>query len=267
MITLAVFRATFQTSWTQIAAGTSRVRRSSFLDNLTGPLTGPLRAVALKELKTFGRDIRLLTSTFFPLLLLGWFTYSSIVQGERRPISPVVILISFLPNIAATSLLTEKRNLNVLKAAPIRGRDIILGKVVAYMGPVALLIAIGSVAFTVVGNLPAPDGVVLFVFATWTVGWLMLFDVALAALWGRFDTERPTIPLPLGLVPPLASVIIAGAEGLLGLWVAGQVGADVGGLDHPLLGIPFAAIAALTCLAIVRIADAGGRRLETIEPP
>jgi hypothetical protein len=267
VVTLAVFRTTFQTSWTQIAAGPSRIRRTSFLDNLTGSLRGPVRAIALKELKTFGRDIRLLTSTFFPLLLIAWLTYSSVREDGGRPISPVIVLVAVLPNIAATSLLSEKRNLNILKAAPIRGWDVILGKVVAYAVPVALLVALGSVALTVIGSFRIRDGLVLFVFTAWTIGWVMLFDIAVAALWGRFDMERPRIPLPLGLVPPFASMAIAGAQGLLGAWVAVQLGADIGGFDRPVLGLPFAGVAAVSCFIVARIAVAGGRRLETIEPP
>jgi hypothetical protein len=117
------------------------------------------------------------------------------------------------------------------------------------------------------GSVGAADAVLVFVFGTWTIAWVMLFDVAIAAFWGRFDLERPRIPLPLGLLPGILSLGVAGAEGLLGIWLARVFGSDAGALGHPLTGVPILLVAGAICAAIMSLATAAGRRLEVIEPP
>ena len=268
VITYVAFRAMFRTAWTQMAEASTRIRRGTLLERMAPPFPGPIRATVLKEWRTFFRDLRTIATTFFPALIFGYLVVSNAREGDGTGlIFPVFFLTLVVPSIASTALLNERRNITLFKAAPATGFQVLLGKLAAYGVPLAVVIFVVAAAFGVISDRPFIDVILLCVFAVWTLGWVMLTHLSVAGLWARFDAEKPTLPLVPSIVGMVATTSMGGIQILLGLWVAGRTGADVGVLSHPVLGLPVLALAAGWCVGAVFAARAAGRRLDRLDAP
>jgi hypothetical protein len=267
-ITYVAFRALFRTAWTQMAEASTRVRRGTLLERMAPPFPGPIRAIVLKEWRTFFRDMRTIATTFFPALIFGYLVVSNAREGDGTGlVFPVFFLTLVVPSIASTALLNERRNITLFKAAPTTGFHTLLGKLAAYGVPLAVVIFIFAATFGVISGRRFVEVILLAAFAVWTLGWVMLTHLAIAGLWARFDAEKPTLPLVPSIAGMLATTSMGATQILFGLWVAGRTGADVGVLSHPLLGVPFAAVAAAWCAGATFAALAAGRRLDRIDAP
>jgi hypothetical protein len=65
----------------------------------------------------------------------------------------------------------------------------------------------------------------------------------------------------------LATSSMSATQILLGLWIAGRLGTDVGPLSHPLLGLPILAVAGSWCAGAAFAALGAGRRLDRLDAP
>ncbi len=263
----SVFFATFERSYSGLTEASTRKRRSSLADRIAPPLPSSRRAMVLKEWRTFPRDIRLVQSLAFPLLLFAFLGYNSYRASGSPPYGTIVFVVYLFPNMAAASLLSEKRNLGLLKLAPVRGMDVIVGKLVAYTIPLTVLFTIAVVAIGAARHLPPIALVLAVVFLTWILAGSILGGLGIAAKWGAFDLERPR----LGLVPTLLEMAVlslfAVSQAGVGVWVAARFGVAVGSIGSLVAGIPLVAFAACMATVVFILAGSGALRLETMDAP
>ena len=267
-VTYAGFRSMFRTAWAQMAEASTRVRRGTLIERLAPPLPGPIRATVIKEWRTFFRDMRTIATTFFPAVVVAYLLVSNAREGDNNGmIFPAFFLIFVVPSIASTALLNERRNITLFKTAPITGFQTLLGKLAAYGVPLAVMILAGSAVLAVLSDRRLIEVILFGVFAVWTLGWVMLTHLAIAGIWARFDVEKPTLPFIPSVAGVVATMFVGTIQILFGLWVAGRAGASVGVLSHAVLGIPLLAATVGSCVAALLVAQAGGRRIDSIDAP
>lgn len=265
VLTYVVFRRTFRHSWTQLMQTTTRIHRGGILERLVPPLPGTMRAMVLKDWRWFTRDVRALAQSFFPLLIFAYLTISNFGEEGGGVFSTPFVLLFVASGVASTALLYERRNVALLRQIPIRGTDVLLGKLVAFGIPVTLLVFGGTVVLGITSDRPAVELATLSFVGVWTMWWVMLTHVAITALWARFDVERPSLGFQGVLINFVATAVAAGSQGLFGAWIASRIGVDVGPFGHPLLGIPAILLAGGGCAAALALTSAAGRRLERID--
>jgi hypothetical protein len=261
-ITYTVFFATFETSWTRLAEASTKRRTGTLIERLAPPVPRVSRAIVVKEWRGFTRDLRLMQSLVFPLLLIGFFGMNAMRNNGESPLGFFWVVPFLISNQAASALLMERRNIGMLKLAPVRGIDILTGKAVAYTAPTGLLIAGVIVAFGIVRHI-APLAVVgLVVLLVWILVGCMFGGVGIAALWGKFDLERPRLGFLPVLVEMAVLVAFAGAQGALGFWIVGHIANH-----NPIAGVVFLVLAGGTVALVYMFTALGARRLETLDAP
>jgi hypothetical protein len=261
------FERTFLRSWTTLSEASSRSRRSSILDRLADPFGGSTRALVAKEWKMYTRDLRILASAFFPAAFMTYFIINSSANDSAPPYGLVAFLAFFIPGQASQSLLNEKRNITLLRSAPMRGVDILRAKLLAFFPGVALLAIGASVGLVIVDRLTVVQAIVLAFGGAWVVGWVTWGQLGLAALTGKFDTERSRMSLLAVIAGMLHTSLFAGAHVLIFLWLGARLGGSQSALAHPLVGVPLTIFAGGLCVATVILANEGGSRLERLDTP
>jgi len=266
-VTFAVFFATFEGSWMRLGEASSKRKSGTLIERIAPPIPMVARAIVVKEWRGFTRDLRLLQSLVFPVLILGFFTVNSLRATGSPPYALVFFIAFLVSNQAAIALLMERRNIGFLKLAPVRGIDIITGKVVAYVVPTGILTGAAVVAVGVVRHLSGPIIIVALAFMLWILGGSMLGGVGIAALWGKFDLERPRLGLGPSLLEMVVMPAFAATQGAFGFWIAGRLGENVGFLRSPVAGIPLLVLAGATAFVVAVLATSGGHRLEMFDAP
>jgi hypothetical protein len=261
-ITYTVFFTTFEGSWTKLAEASTKRRTGTFLARIAPPVPRVSRAIIVKEWRSFTRDLRLLQSLVFPLLLIGYFGMNAMRNNTGSPLGFFWVVPFLISNQAASALLMERRNIGILKLAPIRGIDILTGKAVAYTAPTGLLIGGVIVAFGIVRHVPPAAVVGLVVLLLWILVGCMFGGVGIAALWGKFDLERPRLGFLPVLVEMAVLVAFAGAQGALGFWIVGRVAHH-----SPIVGGVLLVGAAGTAAVVYLFTAIGARHLETADAP
>ena len=266
-LVVLAYRTTFNRSWTQMSESSGRRRGGTLLERIVPPLPPAIRGAVLKEWRIFPRDLKTLTNLFFPAMIMGFVGLSNARQGYSSLILPLVFFATTIPNIAAVSLLNERRNLALLKAGPLRGVDMLTGKFVAYIIPLAPIVLAVVLAYAVLTDRSPVEIALLLVFALWTLCVAMIWHLGTTALWTNFEAERPRMPVGFGIGATFAAMAIVATQVGFGLWLAGILGGDTGPLGHPLLGIPAFMLAATTAAATAAVTVFGARRLERIDAP
>jgi len=261
-VTYTVFFATFESSWTQLAEASTKKRSGTLLERIAPPVPRVARGIVIKEWRSFVRDMRLLQTLVFPLLIYGFLAIDSLRRTGTPPYAFTFIIPFVISNQAAVGLLMERKNIGLLKLAPVRGIDLIAGKSIAYAVPTALLIAATAAGIGFVRHLALWTVVVSIVVIVWILAGCMVGGVATAALWGRFDLERPR----LGIGPVFAEmaelVVFAATQTGLALWIAGRFAHH-----NPIVGLVLLVFAAASTGMIVLFTTLGARRLETFDAP
>jgi hypothetical protein len=261
------FSRSFLRSWTTLSEASTRVRRSSLLDRLAEPFGGAARALVAKEWKLFTRDLRVLAGAFFPFVFMTYFVISGSRQSGTPPYGLIAFIAFFIPGQASQSLINEKRNITLLRSMPLRGIEILAGKLLAFMPGIVVLAAGSSIGLYIVGRLDLVQAIVLALAGTWIVAWVTWGQLGIAALLSNFDTERGRLGLVAALSGLAHTLIFAGAHASLAGWVFIRSRPGWGFATHPVVGLVLAGIVAAACVATFALSEAGGRRLERIDSP
>lgn len=255
----------YYAGWSNLAAegGKLRPKRErpdtggetrSRLAPLSRLLPAPSRAILLKDLRLFRRDLRNLQSLIFPFVFAGIWTYQILSGGRRGPVADDLpawaaqlqdlaavgiaffVCLSLSSALAGTGISREGKGFWLLKLAPVAPWRILLGKFALAFLPFPVV----GTLFLVVLALARGIGPVALLEQ-----WLLLllggigcaaFGMGLGAAFPRLDWEKPTdqttwqtgclgglfYPLFLAL---LLALVVGGA--LLGGWLGGAAGAGV----------------------------------------
>jgi ABC-2 type transport system permease protein len=291
----------YYAGWSNLAAEGGRISRArrderqprpgepqglSLGDRLLAPLPRQSRAIFIKDLRLFSRDLRNLQALIFPVALAAIWTYQ-VFSGPPRatPRTPLpewaaqlqelagvgiafFICLSLSTALAGTGVSREGKTFWILKLAPISSSRLLLGKLALAFLPFPL---IGTLFLFGLGVARGVSPLLLI--QQW--GLLILgglgcaaFGMGLGAFFPRLDWENPaqqstwqtgcigTIFYPLFLAAIFS--LIAGA-GLL----AQRVGGSAAGAAIAAAG--WALAAALTAAVVWLSLELGKRGLERIE--
>jgi ABC-2 type transport system permease protein len=249
-LTLLVFRATLQVSeklyfsgWARVQVGTrARKKKRSDAARPAGRVSNLLvlaqvipvqvRAVVLKDLRLYRRDIRNLSQLIFPIILAVMWFFSMAREdpeeiGRLQPLAQMGSLwislflgYTFAVRFGLSSFSMEGRQWWILQSAPIPQKYLLLSKfLIAFLLPLLLAFFYLSAAsllrqVTLLAYLYQVFSVVIVMAAL--AGLLMAFGI-----WGaRFDWENPN-EIQGGSMGCLASVVGMGFLGLAGLVLGG----------------------------------------------
>jgi hypothetical protein len=268
-LAMRIFGRTFRKSWTQISQAAGRTRRTGgVLERITRPLPHQLRALVLKDWRWYTRDLRVASQAVFPMVFFTYLTISNVRGGEGGLGSGSIIVFAFFSSgIASTALINERKHLAIFKAAPIRGTDVLVGKLIAFAVPAAAVASITVVGIGIATQRPVVHLVLLAIAAPWILGWVLAANLGVTALRAKFDVERNNLGLVATLISLAVTVVVAGTHALLAAWIGGRIGMDVGPVRHPVVGPIALASAVGTAVMSIALVNAGGRRLEVIDAP
>jgi ABC-2 type transport system permease protein len=288
----------YYVGWSNMAVEGGRVRRRpgeqrrpdsprgpSLVDRLLAPLPQQSRAVLLKDLRLFARDLRNLQALIFPVALAAIWTYQVFSgtgprgRGEAPPWAAQLqelagagiaffICLSISSALTGAGISREGKAFWLLKLAPISPLRLLLGKLALAFLPFPL---IGTLFLAVLGMVRgvAP----LMLLQQWAL--LLLcglgcaaFGLALGALFPRLDWENPAQQASwqtgcLGtLFYPLFLMVVVGL--VAGAAILGELaGGSAAGLGISLLG--WALAIGLTAGVVWLSLLMGRRGLERIE--
>jgi ABC-2 type transport system permease protein len=221
------------------AAQGAPVSRASSLGS--GIFSGPVEAIFIKELRYFYRNSMLMMNMFMPLILIAFFILPSSMQ--RRPGAPsffsrfggdfaypaaVAYIALLMMNFCPNNLAYEGRGIERLYLAPVKFRDVMLGKNLFHGALLALESVFALILVSVMGH--PPSAVILL--ATWSA---LLFSALIdlgAGNWlslqfpRRFEfgvrRQRPsglTTIISFGVF--FAKMLVIAGAAYLCIWLAG----------------------------------------------
>lgn len=289
----------YYVGWSNMAVEGGKIRRRaadeqrreasrgpSLADHLLAPLPQESRAILVKDLRLFARDLRNLQALIFPVALAAIWTYQVFSgtgprgRGGDAPAWAAQLQelagvgIAFFICLSISSALTgagisrEGKAFWLLKIAPISPLRLLLGKLALAFLPFPLIGTLFLAVLGVVRGLPLP--LLLQQWALLLLGGLgcAAFGLALGALFPRLQWENPSQQTTwqtgcLGtLFYPLFLMLILGL--VAGAAILGElVGGSAAGLGISLLG--WALAIALTAAVVWFSLLLGSRGLERIE--
>ncbi len=200
-------------------------------------LPPPLRAVAIKDWRTLRRDLRMLSQLIFPLVIVGFFTFSSAtndnigeVTGQLSSsalywifLAPLVMMAWFVVgSLSIYAFGWEGQAFALLRIGPLRPAQVLVAKVLTSFIPLMTLFGVVTTAIGVWRGV-GPLHIVLGVLAmAWILAGMLSIVTSTAALTTRFDAEHPQKSVGLfGSLPPLAvSAVFILASALVVLRIA-----------------------------------------------
>jgi ABC-2 type transport system permease protein len=226
------------------AKGAVTSQASSFQEFLSRIVSAPAAAIFWKEIRYFHRNTMLMMNAFMPLILIAFFSMTSSMPRRQGglsffgkfggafayPVSVVSILLLMM-NVCPNNLAYEGRGVERLFLAPVKFRDVMLGKNLFHG---ALLVSEALLALAMVTATGHPPSVLLLL-ATWAA---LLFAALIHLGVGNWLSlqfprkfefgvrrQRPsglTMFISFGLFF-LEMVVISGTaflcNGLAGLWL------------------------------------------------
>ena len=201
-------------------------------------LSPPMRAVAIKDWRTLRRDLRMLSQLIFPLVIVGFLTFSLATNdgigemtGELSPtalywvlLAPLALMAWFI--IGSLSIYAfgwEGQAFALLRIGPLRPAQILVAKALTSFIPLMILFGALTVGIGIWRGV-SPVQIVLGLLAmAWVLAGVLSIVTATAAFTTRFDAEHPQKSVGLlGSLPPLAgSAIFVLASALVVLRAAG----------------------------------------------
>jgi ABC-2 type transport system permease protein len=158
------------------AASSASRSETLFSGPLSGIVSAPVAAIFRKEIRYFYRNSMLIMNMFMPLILILFFTMTSSVPGRPAGASifgrfggsfaypgSVVYIVLLMMNLCPNSLAYEGRGVERLFLAPVRFRDVLLGKNLFQGALLAMQALIALILVSLTGHPPS----VLIVLATW----------------------------------------------------------------------------------------------------
>jgi predicted permease len=245
------------------------VRRGSFLERFATPLAPAVRAIVLKDWRVTIRDLRALSSLFFPLIVFGGLAVSSVLDSDQgvSP-APVVGVLFFAGSLAGSALLNERRNITILRAAPLSPREILTAKVVAFFVPAVAAAWAFSIVLGLVAGRTGLEIVGIVLLVTWSIAAVMIAGVAASALWADFTAERPRLSALPSLTGLCVGAFFAGSTFAVVAWTAARITHRLTGtLAHPLVGAATVVGLQIAAVLLVSLVRAAERRLAFIDTP
>jgi ABC-2 type transport system permease protein len=157
-------------------AAEGAVNRQEFRP-LSGIVSAPVTAIFVKEIRYFYRNSMLVMNVFMPLILVLFFSMTSSLPRRQAGASifgrlggnfaypaSVVYILLLMMNFCPNNLAYEGRGVERLYLAPVKFRDVMLGKNLFHGALLVLEALLTLILVTLTGNPPS----VLIVLATWT---------------------------------------------------------------------------------------------------
>ena len=210
----------------------------SRLSRWLGHLPPSMRAVAIKDWRTLRRDLRMLSQLIFPLVIVGFFTFSLATNddigemtGELSPtalywilLAPLVMMAWFvIGSLSIYAFGWEGKAFALLRIGPLRPTQVLVAKALTSFIPLLILFGALTVGIGIWWGV-SPVQVVLGLLAmAWILAGMLSIVTVTAALTTRFDAEHPQKSVGfLGSLPPLiASAAFVLASTMVVLRVAG----------------------------------------------
>ena len=204
-------------------------------------LSGPVGAIFIKELRYFYRNSMLMMNMFLPLILIAFFILpTSMQRGQRAPSffsrfggdfaypAAVAYIALLMMNFCPNNLAYEGRGIERLYLAPVKFRDVMLGKNLFHGALLALESVFALILVSVMGHPPSA----VIILATWSaLLFSALIDLA-AGNWlslqfpRRFEfgvrRQRPsglTSIISFGIF--FAKMLVIAGAAYLCVWLAG----------------------------------------------
>ena len=140
-------------------------------------LSAPVAAIFIKELRYFYRNSMLMMNMFLPLIFIAFFILpTSMQRGQRAPSffsrfggdfaypAAVAYIAMLMMNFCPNNLAYEGRGIERLYLAPVKFRDVMLGKNLFHGALLALEAVFALVLVSVMGHLPSA----VIILATWS---------------------------------------------------------------------------------------------------
>ncbi|MDO8784756.1 MAG: hypothetical protein Q7J12_00920 [Syntrophales bacterium] len=255
---------------------------------LLGFLSGPVRAVAIKEIKTFFRDQTQWPQIFLIAALIALYLYNfSVLPLGKSPIKTIYLqnIISFLNmGLAAFVLVTvaarfvfpavsmEGKAFWIIKAAPVSLREFLWIKFFVYYLPLLLLAEILIVATNVLLHVNPFMMVLSCLTIFFMVPGIISMGVGLGAVYPDFSSENPaqTVTSFGGLLFMIlctgfiGAVIVLEAGPVYSVFMAGIRGEELSLMQWIWLFVSFSIVFILCILAVMLPMRYGERRLRGI---
>ncbi len=259
------------------AADSPRRPRAAHRTGRARPAPGVVLALAEKDWRLTARDVPYVSSLLpsliyacaWPIILL--LRAHNLDARTARVLEfgslPLVALIAaYRPALAA--LAREGTAFDLLRASPVRARDIVLGKSIAVGLPVSAVVLVAGVVVDAVQRAPLWMYAVTFAGALAFGFGCSLIGTAVGAYNPRFDQPQSA---RAGQLPTAGCLIYAGAAGLFGLGafalVALLLSLALGAGYGVALALASAVIFALGLAALVLAVGVGLRRLAALLAP
>jgi ABC-2 type transport system permease protein len=144
---------------------------------LSGILSAPVAAIFVKEIRYFYRNSMLMMNVFMPLILILFFSMTPSMPRRQAGASifgrlgvnfaypaSVIYILLLMMNFCPNNLAYEGRGVERLFLAPVKFRDVMLGKNLFHGALLVLEALLALILVTLTGNPPG----VLIILATWT---------------------------------------------------------------------------------------------------
>ncbi|MDQ6603754.1 MAG: hypothetical protein M3Z19_13615, partial [Chloroflexota bacterium] len=207
----ALFRRAFLVGWSgtrEVAPRRSATRHTaSLLDRISTPWSPPVRAIAIKEIRTLVRDTKRLSiivrSIGFVFVYLFLFIFRRTASGvgtslptEANSWLRLLILITFLlmglsNGVSGYVFGTEGTAFGLYRLAPIAATTVLVAKWLAgvcLVAPFSMIVALGAAVWLRGG--PGEIALAPVIALSYTLG-LAAIRVAAAAISPRFDAPQP----------------------------------------------------------------------------
>ncbi|MDQ6907649.1 MAG: hypothetical protein M3176_12550, partial [Chloroflexota bacterium] len=224
----ALFRRAFLVGWSgtrEVAPRRSATRHTaSLLDRISTPWSPPVRAIAIKEIRTLVRDTKRLSiivrSVGFVFVYLFLFIFRRTASGvgtslptEANSWLRLLILITFLlmglsNGVSGYVFGTEGTAFGLYRLAPIAATTVLVAKWLAgvcLVAPFSMIVALGAAVWLRGG--PGEIALAPVIALSYTLG-LAAIRVAAAAISPRFDAPQPN--RSTGQVGSLAGLVASG---------------------------------------------------------
>ncbi|HVE93231.1 MAG TPA: hypothetical protein VNE62_13170, partial [Actinomycetota bacterium] len=270
LATTTVFRSTFATSWGHIQDAPVRAIRRTRAEAWTRTLPPQVRAIVLKDWRTYVRNPSAFAQFLMPLVLFA-FLFASAMRVRHHGLSSLpnlAFLVAVLGGIGSQSFSFESRNFALLKGCPLRGRDILAGKFVAHGLLAAAPAALAALAVAVRRGWGFTGAVGAAALGLWLVLGSTLINVSASALGVDFRDETPRMKWWTLLANTLASMTFGAAHIALVAWVVASLGSSSTHLlRHPAVGVIAAVGVVVSWVAVWLLFLVAGRRFERIDAP
>ena len=218
IISLRTMEKLFFQGWTESKVSTFKSKsskKSSYLKRLYSFLPRPVRAIAIKDLKSMPRDIQFWSRMFFPLALMIIIIMNpgfSGKTGEMQFFLDLLILgfaaMTFSNNLLTASVGSEGKAYWILHTSPVKPEAILKGKLSAGLLPLLTIIFIMASIIGFLSKLGWSQFALLI-----PVSWFLTFGISsisigIGGAFANFESENPR--KKVNFLGSIASMVLPG---------------------------------------------------------